>query len=119
MRLESAVPKMGDGFSTHLVTPSGSSLRVLFVASMQVNHTQAVVCEPCPAGHYCVLAGQSVVCPIGYYCPPGTGLNWQACPRGTFSDVEALYSEAQCKPCPGGDYCGGEHLSAPSGKPVN
>jgi hypothetical protein len=52
---------------------------------------------------------------MGYYCPAGTGLDWKACPRGTYSDVQGLYDESQCKPCSAGKYCDGEHLSAVSG----
>ena len=81
----------------------------------QVNHTHAVNCYDCPAGYYCELAGSSIICPAGYFCPAGTGLDWQACPRGTYSDVLGLYMESQCKPCPAGKYCDGEHLTADSG----
>lgn len=80
-----------------------------------MNHTHAVNCYDCPAGYYCELAGQSIICPAGYYCPAGTGLDWMACPRGTYSDVQGLYDESQCKPCPAGKYCGEEHLTAVSG----
>ncbi len=30
-------------------------------------------------------------CPEGYYCPEGTGLDWQACPRGTYGTRTNLY----------------------------
>lgn len=80
-----------------------------------MNHTHAVTCYDCPAGYYCKGQGQNAICPIGYYCPSGTGLDWLSCPRGTYSDVEGLYAEVQCKPCPGGKYCDGEHLDAPTG----
>ena len=83
----------------------------------QVNHTHAYACYPCPAGRYCAsLFTPSEICPMGYYCPAGTSLDWRACPRGTYSDVEGLYDESQCKPCPPGQYCDGEHLDAPSGE---
>lgn len=39
-----------------------------------------------------------------------------ACPRGTYSDVAGIYQESQCKPCPQGQYCDGEHISSPTGK---
>lgn len=42
----------------------------------------------------------------------GTGLDWQSCPAGTYSDQESLTEVSQCKPCPGGKYCAGEHLIA-------
>ena len=72
-------------------------------------------CVECPAGYYCVMNGQSNVCPMGYYCPSGTGLDWKSCPRGTYSDIEGLYTESQCRPCPAGQFCDGEHLNSPSG----
>ena len=39
----------------------------------------------------------------------GTGLDWQSCPAGTYSDQEGLSADTQCKPCPGGTYCDGQH----------
>ena len=42
-------------------------------------------------------------------------MDWMACPSGTYSDVEGLYDEGQCMPCPGGQYCTGEHQTAPTG----
>ena len=82
----------------------------------QVNHTHATACYDCPAGYYCELAGQSIPCPAGYFCPAGTGLDWQACPRGTYSSVTGLYDQSQCLPCPAGKYCGGEHLTTETGE---
>lgn len=95
--------------------PEGSAAPIPCRNNSHVNHTHAVQCYNCPAGYYCVRQGSSELCPKGYYCPAGTGLNWQACPRGTFSDVEGLYERSQCKQCLPGKYCDGEHLSAPSG----
>lgn len=83
---------------------------------LQNNHTHAIECYPCPAGFYCAISGQSEICPAGYYCPAGTGLDWKSCPRGTYSNVLGLYDESQCKPCPAGQFCDGEHLTTPSGK---
>jgi len=43
-------------------------------------------CLSCPAGSYCV--GDHLVpspCPVGFYCPAGTGYDWQPCPPGTFN----------------------------------
>ena len=57
-----------------------------------------------------------VVCPAGFYCPQGTGANWMACPRGTYSNTSGLYEEAQCTPCDAGKYCETEHLTQPTGK---
>ena len=41
----------------------------------------------------------------GWYCPLGTGHDWQPCPRGTYSPVEFLSREEQCKPCEPGQFC--------------
>lgn len=90
-------------------------LNNLMLSCVQVNHTHAIQCYDCPAGYYCELAGMSIVCPEGYYCPAGTGLDWQACPRGTYSNVAGLYKESQCKPCSAGKYCDGEHLTSETG----
>ena len=44
------------------------------------------------------------ICPLGYYCPNGTQFAEQfACPNGTYSDLEGLYSEEQCKNCTQGN----------------
>ena len=55
---------------------------------------------------YCVLGDLIAMCPEGYYCPSGTGINWQPCPRGTYNDDTGLSGELECRQCPGGYYCG-------------
>ena len=35
-------------------------------------------------------------CPAGFYCPEGTGYDWQACPKGTYSTQIRLY-QVWCK----------------------
>ncbi|RUS80256.1 hypothetical protein EGW08_011985, partial [Elysia chlorotica] len=95
--------------------PGGNAAALPCRNNSHVNHTHATSCYDCPAGYYCELAGQSILCPAGYFCPAGTGLDWQACPRGTFSSVLGLYDQSQCLPCSAGKYCGGEHLTAETG----
>ena len=64
-------------------------------------------------GFYCVasnvVAGDvstvMTVCPEGYYCPNGTGFDWQPCPAGTYSTVTQLTQESECTPCDGGSFC--------------
>lgn len=55
---------------------------------------------------------------IRFYCVLflilGTGINWQSCPSGTFSNQEGLYEKGQCTACTAGQYCQGEHLTAPT-----
>lgn len=87
------------------------------------NATAQSSCQDCPAGYYCVpenvTAGDPKsgfhACPRGYYCPPRTGLDWKACPLGTFSNRTHLSLVTQCKDCPGGKYCGELHAVEPTG----
>ena len=45
-----------------------------------------------------------IECPEGSYCPQGSV--WpQPCPPGTYSNIPALYAEAQCTNCTAGFYC--------------
>ena len=46
-------------------------------------------------------------CPEGYYCPNGTGYDWQGCPAGTYSNVRGLSDAIDCTPCLGGQFCQG------------
>ena len=96
--------------------PEGQALPIPCRNNSYVNHTLAVRCYDCPAGYWCAQSGQSEICPVGYYCPAGTSWDWQACPRGTYSDDLGLYEEEQCTPCPAGKYCDSAALSAPSGE---
>lgn len=67
------------------------------------------------SGYYCVpanvvagdLSTVKTACPEGYYCPNGTGYDWQPCPAGTYSDVTGLTQESECTTCLGGYYCSG------------
>ena len=66
-------------------------------------------------GYYCVpelsVEGNSAsaknICPIGYFCPNGTGHNWQPCPAGTYGNSQGLKKAEDCTPCTGGQYCEG------------
>ena len=55
-------------------------------------------------------------CPEGYYCPEGTGVDWQQCPPGTYNNETGLQELSECKPCPGGYYCEDYALVEPSGE---
>ena len=46
-------------------------------------------------------------CPQGYFCPNGTGHNWQACPAGTYGDRLELTAAVDCTACDAGMYCQG------------
>lgn len=75
------------------------------------NVTGAIVCTPCPAGLYCVSGLIMLDCPPGYVCPEGTGLNWTACPTGTYNPSSNGGSLEDCLPCPGGRFCAGTAIS--------
>lgn len=47
-------------------------------------------------------------CPSGYFCPNGTGHNWQPCPAGTYSPTAGLRSVEECTPCSAGHFCQGQ-----------
>ena len=102
--------------------PAGSSSPVQCVSGMYTNTSGSSVCEPCPAGYFClpVLENNSTLayalCPEGYFCPEGTGLNWQPCPLGTYSNVTGLHRPDQCLECNGGMYCSEPAATAPSGE---
>lgn len=54
-------------------------------------------CLQCPIGSYCV--GDHLIpepCPPGFYCPAGTGYDWQPCPPGTFNSQLGLHN-ISCK----------------------
>lgn len=99
-------------------------------------------CEACPAGYFCDSYGLSApsdkcfegfvcthsspvanpvgqpfgfICPAGQYCPEGSGAGVQ-CPNGTFRASVGGTSGSSCAPCPGGLYCGGTALTAPTDK---
>ena len=79
----------------------------------------------CDAGHFCrsgsdtrtptgVTKGDAGVCPLGYYCPTGTGAP-NACPPGTFNNDTGISDVAQCQTCLEGYYCEQFGLAWPTG----
>ena len=46
-------------------------------------------------------------CPDGFFCPNGTGYNWDGCPAGTFGNAPRLTQASECTPCTAGYYCQG------------
>lgn len=64
---------------------------------------------------YCQQGSVIGQCPIGHYCPAGTGFDWQQCPVGTYNNETGLTSSAECSPCPGGRYCDSLGMSTSSG----
>ena len=72
------------------------------------------------SGYYCLPELVTVgdvntvitLCPEGYYCPNGTGYDWQSCPAGTYSSVRGLATALECTPCDAGYYCSGAFVTS-------
>lgn len=77
--------------------------------------THSKVCELCPEGYFCKIAGVPVSCLQGYYCPYGTGVDLRPCPRGSYGNQTGLSKISQCKPCDPGTYCAYEHATNSTG----
>ena len=85
-------------------------------------------CNPCPSGRFCqngIPVGncsggyicfngsmipnptdgiQGIICPVGYYCPPGTEIKIQ-CPKGLVIYQNGSSSINDCQQCPAGYIC--------------
>ena len=55
------------------------------------------------------------LCPEGYFCPEGTGFDWEQCPIGTYNNDTGLTNASECKSCPGGWYCDHYAATEPTG----
>ena len=66
-------------------------------------------CENCPVGYYCPAGTgadgtRPIICPAGHYCPEGNPEGKpRPCEPGSFSTEEGL-SQNQCTPCPENTY---------------
>uniref|UniRef100_A0A8C8VT86 Predicted gene 9195 n=2 Tax=Peromyscus maniculatus bairdii TaxID=230844 RepID=A0A8C8VT86_PERMB len=69
------------------------------------SHAAATECLICPSGRYCVPGMRPQLCPRGFFCSEGTGLDWQPCPPGTYGYEPGLNSLAECRACDGGRFC--------------
>lgn len=71
--------------------------------------TKLSVCWSCMQGYYCPGGNHEYLsrpCPSGYYCPNGTKTNHEnACLEGTFNNMTARTSQADCTACSAGMYC--------------
>eukprot|EP00953_Heterococcus_sp_UTEX-ZZ885_P015161 8537-Heterococcus_DN1.PRE.1 len=97
--------------------PTGSLTPLPCLDGSYMNHTAAVVCDPCPANFQCAGFGTVTpqACPQGSFCPVSTGLVPQKCPVGTFGAAAGLAATGDCTPCTAGSYCSTVGLSAPTG----
>ena len=74
------------------------------------------------SGYYCVpnlvvpgdVSSVMSECPDGFFCPNGTGYNWDGCPAGTFGNAPRLTQASECTPCTAGYYCQGTLNSFPA-----
>lgn len=74
------------------------------------------MCQPCPDGYFCTPVNLTAspysgykICPPGFYCPEGTGLDLKECVPGTYSNTSGLSSLSQCLDCPARKYCSEYH----------
>jgi hypothetical protein len=83
-----------------------------------MNTTRASSCTICPAGYVCQAIRSTSTyfdCPIGYYCPVGTGTNPIACPVGRYGSRINLMALDDCLACPPSMFCSQTALTAPNG----
>ena len=73
-------------------------------------------------GFYCdntfsaVSALNDSYCPMGYYCPAGTGYATEyPCYPGTVNNMTHRTHPSECQDCPGGFYCESYGLVVPDG----
>ncbi|CAK9096936.1 Putative uncharacterized protein MYH16 (Myosin heavy chain 16 pseudogene) (myosin heavy polypeptide 5) [Durusdinium trenchii] len=72
-------------------------------------------CAVCPAGYYCEAASvEPELCPKGFYCLTASAVP-EPCPLGRYGNQTGLKRPEDCGPCPGGFYCDGLGLPAPTG----
>ncbi|KFO29182.1 hypothetical protein H920_09422 [Fukomys damarensis] len=76
--------------------------------------TNITECQPCPAGKFCAQPG--LTAPTGFYCPKGTGLDWQPCPPGTYGPELGLSTLQGCQVCGGGRFCPVANATEASGQ---
>ncbi|XP_072885876.1 uncharacterized protein [Hemitrygon akajei] len=103
-------PRPTDGITGNPCTvghfcPEGSIDPLPCKSGAYMMATHASECLVCPNGRYCITGLEPSPCPAGFYCPQGTGYDWQPCPRGTYSPVEGLARVSECRACDGGKYC--------------
>ena len=115
---------------TGLYCPRGSAQPLECLGGSYTNVSGAEECSICPESFYCLTVAANYaeipytadnfstnvqLCPSGYFCPEGTGADWQSCPIGTYSSQYGLSSASECTLCDGGMYCDSPHLTEPTG----
>ena len=51
---------------------------------------------------FCEGGANQTLCPRGFYCPEGTGLDLMRCPPGTYNDQTRAKSVDDCSQCEAG-----------------
>ena len=83
-----------------------------------MNHTGSSACLQAPAGYYAdptISTSRFFECPIGKYCPQGTGASIPSCPVGRYGRTVMLEAVDDCTSCPAGASCSSTGLPAPDG----
>ncbi|KAK2847209.1 hypothetical protein Q5P01_010208 [Channa striata] len=111
--------------SEGLVEPSGSCAAgfLCLMGATVPNPTDNKTGSLCPPGTFCQQgqqavegAVQPVLCPVGYYCPPGLTLGIEfPCPPGTVQSRRGASSPDACLPCSSGMFCSHPAQSQPTG----
>ena len=94
--------------------PLGSVAPVVCGDGTYMTGTQASVCDICPAGFYCSNTA-ALNCPLGHFCPKGTGATIPPCPIGRYGNTTNLQTEDDCRICDAGHFCSATGLSRPNG----
>lgn len=118
------------GSSQPLPCPAGTF-------SSSIGLANSSQCEQCSPGQYCPSSGLTApvggcapgyfcsgcsntstptfgVCPVGHYCPQGTGTPIP-CPTGRYGPSTHAANTSDCPSCPGGSYCSISGSSSPQG----
>ena len=74
----------------------------------------AALCDPCPAGYFCVGGGSAPeICLAGHECPAETARqDGLQCPIGAYQPEQG---RTKCLTCPPGKYCDQPGQAAPAG----
>lgn len=101
-------------FLLNIIVDEYHIINVFSVRSLTTLSTTGYFCslgstEPSPVSQ---LYGD--VCPMGHFCPQGSG-SPKPCPVGSFIPEAGASSSSHCHPCPPGKYCLSPGASQPTG----
>ncbi len=111
-----ASPVVGTGYVCGPGTycPRGSLAEVPCPPGTWNPLTGQLVCDACPVGRSCPIAGLAapLPCPLTKYCDGGDAFG-NPCPPGRYGHAENVTSAASCAVCPRGQYCIDGNVTAP------